>query len=49
MMFLVKNMVGDLLIPLMFGVHTEFQEFPKLFFDKASRLMMVSATISWQR
>ena len=44
-----KEMVRNPLINLMYGIHTDFRELPKLFFDKASRLIMVLATISRQR
>ena len=47
-MLYAKEMVGVPLSPSMYGIHTEFQDFPRLFFEEASNLMMVLATILWQ-
>ena len=49
MVLVAKDMVGDLLIPSMYGIHNEFQDWPRLFFEEAYTLIMVLATISWQR
>ena len=49
MVLVAKEMVGAPLSPSILGIHTEFQDWPRLFFEEASTLKMVSSTILWQR
>ena len=49
MVLFLKEMLGAPLIPLIYGIHSDFQEFPKLFFNKDYSSIMALATILLHR